>query len=611
MTDNLKEIKHRVTPYLYQKLKERIATIPTMQHDLIKEAIVMSEIGINSEEDHKNFFYILRHAGSFSKKLSSHKFSSEELAKFAHLMYVDRNKYPINTIFNFYKAAELALNKMRIPIKKIAYPEGDNTPDIKNPHDIQKWMSSMKQIYALGQNPGTEISQAFDTVTANWDKMEKQDFKYWMSFYEENAHNKYKTAFQADTKYYQAGPGAMIPIEHLKSKLPGAPDMRQFDHEAAAESEEVKRKAEADKKEAIKKKIRAIVSRLNAAERLATDPEVQRDLQQCLDTGIPKWLETLQGVKRQIQLAPMRSSNSTILEDLIYKQANILNSQGYPKTARELIKLAQEAPPNDPSMSMPGDMGGTPNGKDALEQLVQNMNNTDLNESEDDLNAIEDTEDDPMASITVTAQAMPKEDPAPVAQKPTLEVKEPGSEPAKTVMDPRTDDLFEAALSNVNMIDIITRLETLANIFRTREIPRQLAIIDLMMDKLNISAFFPSLAEASSKSLESNQYALTRIEDILSKLRGSVETPKGQELDLVGRGTTVPQPVPDGINPEQVRQNLAKQDEVDKARKERRQAEEDAKATQTARPAPEEVVTNVPEELAQPANIVPIPRSVR
>lgn len=126
-----------------------------------------------------------------------------------------------------------------------------------------------------------------------------------------------------------------------------------------------------------------------------------------------------------------------------------------------------------------------------------------------------------------------------------------------------------------------------------------------------MTGYFSSLAEASSKSLESNQYALTRIEDILSKLRGSVETPKGQELDLVGRGTTVPQPVPDGINPEQVRQNLAKQDEVDKARKERRQAEEDAKATQAARPAPEEVVTNVPEELAQPANIVPIPRSVR
>jgi hypothetical protein len=129
-----------------------------------------------------------------------------------------------------------------------------------------------------------------------------------------------------------------------------------------------------------------------------------------------------------------------------------------------------------------------------------------------------------------------------------------------------------------------------------------------MMDKLNISAFFPSLAEASSKSLESNQYALTRVEDILSKLRGSVETPKHMELDLTGKGTGPMKPIPENINNEAVQQNLAKQTEMERAKKDRRKAEEDAEAAKPIAPpqegAPTPEVANVPEELAQPANVV-------
>ena len=92
------------------------------------------------------------------------------------------------------------------------------------------------------------------------------------------------------------------------------------------------------------------------------------------------------------------------------------------------------------------------------------------------------------------------------------------------------DSLIEKALANVTVKDIISKLEELAGIFKNREISRQLAVIDLMMDAVGIAAFFPNLAEATNKSLESNQYTLTRVEDILAKLRGSEALPEKIKL---------------------------------------------------------------------------------
>lgn len=612
MKNQLDQLKKegKLTPYLYKISKDRLQVLPIkMQSEIVKEAAEMSKLGINSSEDHKTFFYIIRHARQLSKELSGYNLHISKLSELSHLIFVNRQNFPVDTIFNFYKATAIALNKMQIPIKKLAYPQGDGVAYIQESRDIQKWMQAMREIYALGQSLEYDIATAFKAVTADWDKMEKKDFKNWMSFYEENAQNKYKTA--QENKYYQFGPGAMIPIDHLRAKLPNGPDMSQYDRNEVMvqhQQQTAQKDLEVKKKEEIKKKIKAIISRLNAAERLATDPEVQKDLQQCLDVGVPKWLEELQRVKRLVQLAPIKSYNSSILEDLVIKQANILQHQGFPKAAHQMRILAQNpvaetAPTANTVAPMASTTDGiiqksdSEDGEDALDELVDGMNSDDAG----DANDIQDVDNDPLAAITVMAQA------AHETQEPaTLEVEEPVAEQsptAETKMDAKTDALFESALSQVTIKDVILRLETLANLFRTREIPRQLAIIDLMMDKLNISAFFPSLAEASSKSLESNQYALTRVEDILSKLRGSVETPKHMELDLTGKGTGPIKPIPENIDNESVRSGLAKQDEMEKARKERRKTEDLTPQTQPE--TSQEAVTNIPEELAQPAAVVP------
>lgn len=94
-------------------------------------------------------------------------------------------------------------------------------------------------------------------------------------------------------------------------------------------------------------------------------------------------------------------------------------------------------------------------------------------------------------------------------------------------------DVLERALANIKLSDVITRMQALSRVFKNREIARQLSIIDIMLDKLGISGFFPSLAEATRSALESNQYCQTRVEEVLSKLISATDA-KG--ASLIGSG---------------------------------------------------------------------------
>jgi hypothetical protein len=112
-----------------------------------------------------------------------------------------------------------------------------------------------------------------------------------------------------------------------------------------------------------------------------------------------------------------------------------------------------------------------------------------------------------------------------------------------------------------------------------------------MMDQLNLSSFFPGLAEASSKSLESNQYALSRIEEVLSKLKGSIKNTKNKEIDLMG--FQPPSENSGDIQTENVRANLENQEAKERNRRQQKKEEELNKY----QPAPE---LEVEEDLSQP-----------
>lgn len=507
---------------------------------------------------------------------------------------------------------------------KKAYPQNDNGLLTESPRNIAKWMNAMREVYAQVKI-GFEMSQAFDVITANWDDMEKQDFKKWISFYQEGAHNKYKIA-QLSSTHIENG-GSFIPnIDQLRSGLTQRqPDMSQF----VVQNDINDAREKALQKEHVDKKIQSLIGRLNSAEKIATNPHVQVALKKCLQMSVEEWVSLLQKLKREIQLAPMRSTSVTLIDDILYKNANQINSLGYKSAAKMMLKVAQGIPDmsgspspmtlgntpmggqpvgeTDPGTS-PGSLPGTPEPNDAVVDFLSNLNGDDISKSDDSTTLDELEVEDDFAEITVTAQAAPPLAAPPPVENPNanIEVSEdevglpedvqdiPNAATSQTLS---TGDPFDQALSNVKISDIVARLEGIASMFKNRQIARQLSIIDLMMDKTGIAPFFPTLAEAMRSALESNQYCQSRVEEILAKLRGTMVTPMSEHM----------QGEVSGENAETVKNQLAEQEVADKARKEHRkqmQAQEEAAEMTPQTPVG---IANAPQELAEPAKVQSAP----
>ena len=130
---------------------------------------------------------------------------------------------------------------------KSAYPNNIVNDPVQPSYDTNKWVKTLEKIYLLTQQ-NQDWNQSFKQVTAGWNPVELQDFISWMKFYNEGNHMAYKTA--------QFAPGYIVP-----TKL-GPPNLDPPKPE-----------------DNVARKIKAIIGRLNAAERLASDPEVKKELQ--------------------------------------------------------------------------------------------------------------------------------------------------------------------------------------------------------------------------------------------------------------------------------------------------------------------------------------------
>jgi hypothetical protein len=155
------------------------------------------------------------------------------------------------------------------------------------------------------------------------------------------------------------------------------------------------------------------------------------------------------------------------------------------------------------------------------------------------------------------------------------------------------DNRINNVFSKITVQDIISKLENLSKIFKVREIPRQLALVDMMLDSLGLASYFPDLSEATNKALESNNYISTRIDNMLAKLHGTIST---KEVNLYGE-----EPV---ITPEvqSVKNKLEETQNKEKLKKEVRKKQELDEAVQSAKESPE---VEIDEDLV-PAPVAPV-----
>lgn len=202
----------------------------------------------------------------------------------------------------------------------------------------------------------------------------------------------------------------------------------------------------------------------------------------------------------------------------------------------------------------------------------------------------------PVAAPNAPAEETPASVKAPADEEP-LEVTEDDIKgtPQEGANVSDFDNKIDAVFSNITVADVVAKLEDLAKIFKTREVPRQLGIVDMMLDSLGLASYFPSLSEATNKALESNNYISTRVEDIISKLRGAMGT---NTVDLKGG------PAKDNPEVAGIKGNLQQSEDKEKQRKQMRKDQEAAELANKGKETPE---VEVEEDLAAPPAAAPRP----
>lgn len=217
--------------------------------------------------------------------------------------------------------------------------------------------------------------------------------------------------------------------------------------------------------------------------------------------------------------------------------------------------------------------------------------------------------DEPITTTPPPAKPDPAPPAAPVVDEPATELplevteddiasppsSEQGAAPNASDFDAKVDAVF----SDITVADVVAKLEDIAKIYKTREVPRQLGIVDMMLDSLGLASYFPALSEAINKALESNNYISTRLDEILSRLRGAV--PSDTSIDLKGGGAEKPEVA--GI-----KKNLSDADEKEKRRKQQRKEQAAAELEGGDKEAPE---VEIEEDLAPkpPTPRPPVARS--
>lgn len=452
---------------------------------------------------------------------------------------------------------------------KQAYPNFDEYQAHQPPRDLNRWMAAMRDLYSR-MRAGNNREDAFNTVTGSWTKVEAREFSRWLHYYEEQSHMKYKTAQSRNSYIENANrPGYFMPFrvnvpDPIVKIQPDTDSMRSNDviEKSKVSDEEKRRMIEIQRKK--------IIGRLHSARKLLTDDNGKM----FAGENWGKLIDALNSLEKEFHTVNKHSVSSKLYEDLIIRSANKFARDGALLSSEFLVKMAQGLPgaalPADPTASVPqgGALGNnTPDilqeEKPGIEKVMDAFNgvlgdddesdDSDSDDSDSDDSDSDDSDSDDSDSddfeidfpydkeeikkdLVVEAQMSLPTPPAPLLSKEPaaqpeakndLEIVETDLDKHKKDIDTVTapkdfDSLIDAAFSSLKVSDVVNKLEQLSRIFKNREIARQLSVADMMMDKLGLSSFFPSLAEATKSALESNQYCLTRIEEVKNKLSGAM-----------------------------------------------------------------------------------------
>lgn len=478
---------------------------------------------------------------------------------------------------------------------KIAYPNIEDYISIPNKRDVNKWVDAAKLILSK-ENEGVSVNASINKYTNGWSTNEVFDFLNWFKFYRGNNHLKYKFA---QTNFWEnPDTGYILPIHNNNIN----------DIVKSKEDDIFKFKTK-------------LISRLNSVEKLLSS----REGSNFIGEGFDELMNSIYSLKSKIHNLKKVSTSTKTYDDMIIREANILSRKGFVKAASLLYSTAQAVPqkaptpasapinmvpPVTPGAKTPWQGSGVAGGLPATTPGSAALPNESAESGQDSigidsfLERFEPSSDDENDSIDnlevhdeiiVEAQALPTV--APPTPKNNIT---PINKPNQLPESPKSfDDKIEQVLSNITVDDIVSKLEDVSKIYKTKEIPRQLSIADMMLDSLGLASFFPALSEAQNKSLESTNYIITRIDDVISKLRGAM---KANDVDLLSDNDN------NDPNIMKIKKNLNDNIERENAKKQIRKEKElnDAELDSDLMEAPQ---IDIDEDLSKPTTPISTPKS--
>ncbi len=492
-------------------------------------------------------------------------------------------------------------------MNKTAYPMKYDDKSERTPYDLEKWVATLRGIETLISVHANSPALAFDRLTKDMPRAEKASFERWMKFYKTNEHMKYKSA---SSFFYSGDDGYILPIKRDQDLQ--ATDVNPLKDLAKVE-EETRQLEEENKRKQILKTKNKLISRLDATEKVLRS----EDGHILAGEEFEFFIDTLYDLKKKIHKLNKKSTSTRLYEDMIVCAAGKSTLSGFSKSASIFQKLADDAKGLSPAPVVAPTVAHTivaPEAEkeieDGISELMERTNPAD-SEDDDESHARDDIEfdvndarfehvqdtmrqtpsDDDIYSfvqggnssdilnrladkdfeLTVFAQA--------TDVKPSTETKPPPPAKAENVTPAhidRFDEILNSALKSVTVSDIVKKLEMLTNIHHAREIPGQLARLDMMLRAKGLNTVFPQLSEAINKSLEANNYVATRLDEILSSIR-SIET-TGNSVDLE------PSAVAEDTESQKIKGALTKEQKDDEDRKKARKRMENEKVDQATQP---------------------------
>lgn len=380
---------------------------------LLDDAQYASDMGVKDDNDYNVYFYVIRLTDDILDDTFGIKLENGHKKDLCNYILSNRNDdYKLDNLTDY----RLLIHKWLCDsLSKKAYPNIEGKNNKEPVYNVDKWIETLKNIYASLHNKKADRQSAINYFTDGWEEDEKFKFINWMRYYEEGTTEKYNVKIAKLTK--QALEQEITELSLPQSWM--SREDRAADHvymSTQKKKEQTAREKELQNAKQYKAKMRA---RLRSFKRLLekyNDILPKQDLENIYDE--------LYSLEKNISKLDVYAS----LQDCTIRSANRINKFGFPEGAAFLHKVAQE----------------------------------------------------PMEA-----------------------------EPAPT---PATSPNVQTA---------INRLEEISKALKSRDMIRELASIDILLNDIGIASYFPELTDAQSKLIEAFGYASNKVENIVAKLRGS------------------------------------------------------------------------------------------